>query len=85
MFPLQPTSMTLLLARYVFLQWRTWLFFGISLAWLLWTPPNQDRMPRFTPPAPYVLEDNQESLLDCTDLVFINPDWNRIFDSGRAV
>lgn len=30
-------------------------------------------MPRFTPPAPYVLEDNEESLLDCTDLVFINP------------
>jgi carboxypeptidase C (cathepsin A) len=30
-------------------------------------------MPYFTPPAPYVLEDNQDSLLDCTDLVFINP------------
>lgn len=30
-------------------------------------------MPDFTPPAPYVLEDNQESLLDHSDLVFINP------------
>jgi len=30
-------------------------------------------MPYFTPPAPYVLEDNQESLLEHTDLVFINP------------
>jgi carboxypeptidase C (cathepsin A) len=30
-------------------------------------------MPHFTPPAPYVLEDNRDSLLDHTDLVFINP------------
>ena len=30
-------------------------------------------MPSFTPPAPYALEDNPDSLLDCTDLVFINP------------
>lgn len=30
-------------------------------------------MPYFTPPAPYTLEDNQDSLLDHTDLVFINP------------
>ncbi|MBV9013262.1 MAG: hypothetical protein JO272_14660, partial [Pseudonocardiales bacterium] len=30
-------------------------------------------MPHFTPPAPYALEDNQHSLLDHTDLVFINP------------
>ncbi len=30
-------------------------------------------MPLFTPPAPYALEDNADSLLDCTDLVFINP------------
>jgi carboxypeptidase C (cathepsin A) len=30
-------------------------------------------MPRFTPPAPYELEHNAESLLDRTDLVFINP------------
>ena len=30
-------------------------------------------MPQFTPPAPYALEDNTESLLDRTDLVFINP------------
>src|SRR5262249_60907186 len=27
----------------------------------------------YTPPAPYALKDNQESLLDQTDLVFINP------------
>ena len=30
-------------------------------------------MPHFTPPAPYQLENNTESLLDRTDLVFINP------------
>lgn len=30
-------------------------------------------MPRFTPPAPYALEDNADSLLDHTDLVFIDP------------
>lgn len=30
-------------------------------------------MPQFTPPAPYILEDNPDSLLDCTDLVFIDP------------
>ena len=30
-------------------------------------------MPKFTPPAPYALEDNGDSLLDRTDLVFINP------------
>lgn len=30
-------------------------------------------MPDFTPPAPYALEDNTDSLLDKSDLVFINP------------
>jgi carboxypeptidase C (cathepsin A) len=30
-------------------------------------------MPEFTPPPPYTLEDNDDSLLDRTDLVFINP------------
>ena len=30
-------------------------------------------MPDFTPPAPYTLEDNSDSLLDISDLVFINP------------
>lgn len=30
-------------------------------------------MPQFTPPAPYALEDNPDSLLDCSDLVFIDP------------
>ncbi len=30
-------------------------------------------MPNFTPPSPYSLEDNTDSLLDRTDLVFINP------------
>jgi carboxypeptidase C (cathepsin A) len=30
-------------------------------------------MPSFTPPAPYTLEDNQDSLLDHTGLVFLNP------------
>ncbi|WP_322011916.1 S10 family serine carboxypeptidase-like protein [Paraburkholderia sp. J12] len=30
-------------------------------------------MPGFTPPAPYTLEDNPDSLLDRSDLVFINP------------
>ncbi len=31
------------------------------------------KMPHFTPPAPYHLENNADSLLDRTDLVFINP------------
>ncbi|CAM2141324.1 Serine carboxypeptidase [Pararobbsia alpina] len=30
-------------------------------------------MPSFTPPAPYSMEDNPDSLLDHSDLVFINP------------
>jgi carboxypeptidase C (cathepsin A) len=30
-------------------------------------------MPHFKRPAPYELMNNEESLLDCTDLVFINP------------
>ena len=30
-------------------------------------------MPYFTPPAPYTLEDNADSLIDRSDLVFINP------------
>lgn len=30
-------------------------------------------LPGFTPPAPYAMEDNPDSLLDKTDLVFINP------------
>jgi carboxypeptidase C (cathepsin A) len=30
-------------------------------------------LPGFTPPAPYTLEDNPDSLLDKSDLVFINP------------
>ncbi|WP_433867875.1 S10 family peptidase [Ralstonia wenshanensis] len=30
-------------------------------------------MPSFTPPAPYRMEDNPDSLLDRSDLVFINP------------
>ena len=30
-------------------------------------------MPFFTPPAPYALEDNRDSLLEHSDLVFINP------------
>ncbi|HET9254006.1 MAG TPA: peptidase S1 [Pseudonocardiaceae bacterium] len=30
-------------------------------------------MPRFTPPAPYTMEPNPDSLLDKSDLVFINP------------
>ncbi|WP_206997742.1 S10 family peptidase [Trinickia mobilis] len=30
-------------------------------------------MPSFTPPAPYQMEDNPDSLLDKSDLVFINP------------
>jgi carboxypeptidase C (cathepsin A) len=30
-------------------------------------------MPYFTPPAPYALEDNRDSLLEHSDLVFINP------------
>jgi carboxypeptidase C (cathepsin A) len=30
-------------------------------------------MPSFTPPAPYAMQDNPDSLLDKSDLVFINP------------
>ncbi|MBV6303650.1 peptidase S1 [Candidimonas humi] len=30
-------------------------------------------MPGYTPPAPYAMEDNSDSLLDRSDLVFINP------------
>ena len=30
-------------------------------------------MPGFTPPPPYTMEDNPDSLLDRSDLVFINP------------
>jgi carboxypeptidase C (cathepsin A) len=30
-------------------------------------------LPSFTPPAPYTIEDNPDSLLDRTDLVFVNP------------
>ncbi|MBT2790007.1 S10 family peptidase [Paraburkholderia strydomiana] len=30
-------------------------------------------MPSFTPPAPYTIEDNPDSLLDRSDLIFINP------------
>ena len=30
-------------------------------------------LPGFTPPAPYTIEDNPDSLLDRTDLVFVNP------------
>ncbi len=33
----------------------------------------QSSFPNFTPPAPYRLRDNPESLLDRSDLVFINP------------
>jgi carboxypeptidase C (cathepsin A) len=33
----------------------------------------ETKMPSYTPPAPYVLKNNEESLLDQTDLVFINP------------
>jgi carboxypeptidase C (cathepsin A) len=31
------------------------------------------RLPSFTPPAPYTIEDNPDSLIDRSDLVFINP------------
>ena len=30
-------------------------------------------MPHFTPPAPYTIEDNPDSLLDRSDLIFVNP------------
>jgi carboxypeptidase C (cathepsin A) len=30
-------------------------------------------MPNFTPPAPYTIEDNPDSLIDRSDLIFINP------------
>jgi len=50
---------------------------GSSLVFLLlgsFAPRRiRTNMPHFTPPAPYTLEDNPDSLLDCSDLVFINP------------
>ena len=41
-------------------------------------------MPHFTPPAPYALEDNQDTLLDQSDLVFINPRRHWLLGSHRA-
>ena len=41
-------------------------------------------MPGFTPPPPYSMEDNPDSLIDRTDLVYINPIWNRLFRRHRA-
>lgn len=50
---------------------------GSSAVWLLLGSFSPKRIkvsiPTFTPPAPYSLEDNPDSLLDKTDLVFINP------------
>ena len=50
---------------------------GSSAVWLLLGSFSPKRikvsMPSFTPPAPYTVEDNPDSLLDKTDLVFINP------------
>ncbi len=50
---------------------------GSSAVWLLlgsFSPKRiKTSLPDYTPPAPYTLEDNPDSLLDKTDLVFINP------------
>src|SRR5262249_12020827 len=50
---------------------------GSSSAWLLlgsFSPRRiKTNMPGFTPPAPYTIEDNPDTLLDRSDLVFINP------------
>ena len=50
---------------------------GSSSVWLLlgsFAPLRlKTAMPTFTPPAPYTMEPNPDSLLDRSDLVFINP------------
>jgi carboxypeptidase C (cathepsin A) len=50
---------------------------GSSSVWLLlgsFAPMRlKTSMPSFTPPAPYTIEPNPDSLLDKSDLVFINP------------
>ncbi|KWA19980.1 hypothetical protein WT41_27380 [Burkholderia territorii] len=50
---------------------------GSAAIWLLlgsYAPKRiKTSMPDFTPPAPYTIETNPDSLLDKTDLVFINP------------
>lgn len=50
---------------------------GSAAVWLLlgsFSPKRiKTSLPDYTPPAPYTLEDNPDSLLDKTDLVFINP------------
>ena len=58
--------------------------FGSSAVFLLLGSfaPRRIRtsLPDFTPPAPYTIEDNPDTLLDLTDLVFIDPP----FDLGLA-
>ncbi|WP_186644104.1 S10 family peptidase [Fluviispira vulneris] len=50
---------------------------GSSAVWLLlgsFSPIRiKTSMPDYTPPAPYTIEENPDSLLDKTDLIFINP------------
>ncbi|WP_408581676.1 S10 family peptidase [Burkholderia cenocepacia] len=50
---------------------------GSAAVWLLlgsYAPKRiKTSMPDYTPPAPYTIETNPDSLLDKTDLVFINP------------
>lgn len=50
---------------------------GSAAVWLLlgsYAPKRiKTSMPDFTPPAPYTIETNPDTLLDKTDLVFINP------------
>ncbi|WP_408733244.1 S10 family serine carboxypeptidase-like protein, partial [Burkholderia cepacia] len=50
---------------------------GSAAIWLLlgsYAPKRiKTSMPDYTPPAPYTIETNPDSLLDKTDLVFINP------------
>ncbi len=50
---------------------------GSAAVWLLlgsYAPKRiKTSLPDFTPPAPYTIETNPDSLLDKTDLVFINP------------
>ncbi len=52
-------------SRHLSLQWRPRVALG----------PRRIKTSgtHYTPPAPYALKDNQESLLDQTDLVFIDP------------
>ena len=61
-------------AGHVLLQRRAGVVVGVRAARVVRAAcASRPSMPTFTPPAPYPMEDNPDSLLDKSDLVFINP------------